>query len=633
MAGTLRIFFKWLLIMLVGIYRDESKEVNIETNIGSLIGETDHIQFDGEHKHVTRFLGIPYAKPPIGARRFMKPERLDSTFSKYNATFHRPHCMQSHSYKYMKIYQQSENCLYLNIYIPGTDIRDTNAIPVMIYIHGGSFYVGGADVYSGDILSAFRNVIVVTINYRLNIFGFLSNGEKLSGNYGLWDMKLAIQWVHDNIKSFGGDPDSVTLFGNSAGGAAVTYQAIHPGNKGLFHRVIAQSGSCFASWALQKKPEVNFNWYVASVGCDFIEYSDVLSCLRSKSANDLATRATKFVPVVDKDFLLESPYELSLRRSEAGRSAMNFFTSLDFLNGVTSSDGAYALGDWSARIAKENWYMDSNYSTDLSDGVPSYFYNTKYIPELLSDICGNVLKALTQRVIHQYTNWSDPDNPVAVRNKLVEIVSDVTFFVPGLYASKLHNGMKNNVTLEEIINSDENALNARPMTRQTNTFFYVFNHKPSFAPEPKWLTGATHVMELPYVFGFPKSLEWKLIQDYYMYVIDPFTISQEDIALSHQMMTFWANFAKNGNPNLKQSTSTATEPFWPSFDKEKQQYLDITANITSVKHHLAASRIAFWETVLKNCEYNSASVLSVSTVCCILLIYFVENCFDIFTRH
>lgn len=500
------------------------RELDIHTGIGIFTGVADLVEFDGEFRYTVRFLGIPFAKPPVGEQRFSRPEPYGNFTSPYNATYHRPHCIQTQeTYAYLKDYKQSEDCLYLNVYIPGNTINDENNYPVMIYIHGGSFVDGGADVYDGEKLTAFHEVIVVTINYRLNIFGFLSDGSRLNGNYGLWDMKLAIQWVHDNVKTFGGDPNRVTLFGNSAGGAAVLYQALNPTNRGLFQRIIAQSGSCFAFWAAQNNPTHNFNWYTSSVGCDSEEYCDIMKCLKERPIDSLKLWETKyttqFVPSVDGDFLPEDPMSLSKRKTRAGKDAMDFFSELDFLNGVSSNDGAFALAYWSAEMAHED------IAADIATGVPQHFFTDKYIPEILTSMFGNIPQVLVESVKHQYTDWSNQSDPVGVRGKLLDFECDVTFFVAASYASMMH----------------------QPSTgykSSKNNYFYVFNHKPDFAPEPKWLTGATHVMELPYVFGFPKSLETKLVLDYD--AVDPLQVSQEDLIFSKQMMTYWTSFAKTG---------------------------------------------------------------------------------------
>lgn len=581
-----------LILTLAGILNSaivKPEEVRIITPKGVLIGETENVEFNGEYKPVTRFLGVPYAKPPIGNRRFMKPEPYGNFIEPYNATFSRPHCIQTKlSYQYIKSYVQSEDCLYLNIYIPGNSSFSTKNYAVMVYIHGGSFVDGGAEIYDGDKLSGFHDTIIVSINYRLNVFGFLSDGITLLGNNGLWDMRLALQWVHDNIGEFGGDPTRVTLFGQSAGGAAVLYQALYPKNRGLFQRIIAQSGSSFAIWAFQKTPLKNFLWFSSSVGCNQTFIDDILQCLREKPAQDLKLDENQytlqFIPSIDHEFLPEDPVSLSKKTSEEGKAAMDFFSEIDFMNGVTSSEGALFAGFWQHRMMMENIT-----NANITDGVPKTFVTDVYIPEKLSGLFDKTPPLLVSSFQYQYTDWSN-DDPKAIRDKLLDFENDVSFFVPSTYASRVHE-----------------ATNSQNASRRN--YFYLFDHKPGFAPKPEWLKGAIHEMDLPYIFGFTKGLQQKMIKDFG--ATDTFPLSQEDFVFSKNMMTYWTNFAKSGNPNLP-TRNDGNIPDWPTFDSRNRRYMELKIRMTSesVKNHLAATRIAFWEDLvpeLKVCEQESSS--------------------------
>ena len=139
---------------------------------------------------------------------------------------------------------------------------------MMIWIHGGGFISGSAREYIPSELITENDVIVVVIQYRLGILGFLSSGDDVApGNYGLWDQTLAIRWVKDNIRAFGGDPDSMTIFGVSAGAACVGYQILSPASRGLFSRAILQSGTPLASWALNQDPVQSLYYLANKTGC------------------------------------------------------------------------------------------------------------------------------------------------------------------------------------------------------------------------------------------------------------------------------------------------------------------------------------------------------------------------------
>lgn len=535
-------------------------QVTVKTSVGRITGLTENVKFDGKEKSVTRFLGIPYAKPPTGDRRFARPEPYGVLDSTYNATFYRPHCMQSEKVnEFIKYFQMSEDCLQLNVFLPGKTLSPENTYPVMIFIHGGSFTYSGAEIFSGDIVSAFHDVIIVTVNYRLNSFGFLSNGTKSSGNFGLWDQKLALEWVHDYIKSFGGNPQEVTLFGNSAGAVSVLYQALHPSNKGLFKRIIAQSGSILAQWALQHHPKDLYDEFVTEVGCSFASYKRTLECLRSKPAEELVT--FQFRPVIDGDFITEDP--ATLMSDESKR--ISYLTSVDFLTGVTSREGA--------TIALDYGNLLKALELDIADGVPRQFFEDKFIQSMLIQMYGDSLTdVIIQAVIQQYTDWYHPNNQLVIRRNMVDFASDVIFTVPVINIANLHESKTPDVNM---------------------TFFYVFDHKPSLAPEPSWLDGAKHTMELPFVFGMSEAM--KLAAGF-----PPGTkleFPSSEISLATTIMTFWTNFAKSGNPNFPVKLDSV--PYWPEYDNYLQRYIRIDANMTSqsVRHHFNAPRTAFWTRV------------------------------------
>ncbi|CAG2174067.1 unnamed protein product, partial [Oppiella nova] len=195
--------------------------------------------------------GIPYAKPPIGDLRFQRPQPIDYSVSTLiDCTDYGTACMQpiptsGHS---------SEDCLYLNIWTPTVD--SGAGLPVMVYIHGGGFTIGSghpylidtfsiSNVYGGAIL-ALRDVVVVNFNYRLGVWGFLyGNSSDCPGNMGLWDQSMALNWTRHHIHAFGGDPNRITLFGESAGSISISKHLVSNVTRNWFQRVIMQSGSAF----------------------------------------------------------------------------------------------------------------------------------------------------------------------------------------------------------------------------------------------------------------------------------------------------------------------------------------------------------------------------------------------------
>jgi para-nitrobenzyl esterase len=195
---------------------------------------------------VTAYRGIPYAQPPIGARRWRAPQPLPRWTSVRDATAFGPVCMQAPPNGDTGVGDEprSEDCLTLNIWTPSLAGRKH---PVMVWLHGGGYTSGSgsAPLYDGTKLAA-RGVVVVTLNYRLGRFGFFTHPELLAQgdgvNFGLLDQRAALRWVQANIAAFGGDPARVTLFGNSAGGESVLFHMTMPESRGLFARAIVQSG-------------------------------------------------------------------------------------------------------------------------------------------------------------------------------------------------------------------------------------------------------------------------------------------------------------------------------------------------------------------------------------------------------
>ena len=193
---------------------------------------------------VVAFLGLPFGEPPVGDLRFKPPVAVDAWDSPVDASEFGPACAQPAEAGTGTLYDnQSEDCLTLNVWTPSADGKKR---PVMVWVHGGGWIYEGTEdpLYSGEHLAARGDVVVVSMEYRLGIFGF-SHFDEIpgSGNAGLLDQKLAFEWVRDHIEAFGGDPNNVTLFGESAGGMSATALMAMPSAKGLFHKVIAQSGA------------------------------------------------------------------------------------------------------------------------------------------------------------------------------------------------------------------------------------------------------------------------------------------------------------------------------------------------------------------------------------------------------
>jgi len=231
------------------------------------------------------FAGIPYAAPPIGPLRWQPPAPAPTWQGVREATRTGPRCMQDPGVDLELGRQTDEDCLTLNVWTPAATDEHR---PVMVWIHGGGFANGSGGLYVANRLASRGNVIVVTINYRLGALGFLAHPalgpQGAVGNYGLADQQAALRWVRDNIAKFGGDPDKVTIAGESAGGTSVCDHLVAPDSAGLFRAAIIQSGPCQAQVALPAAERISLD-YAAELGCGQPE--SAAQCLRALPANKL----------------------------------------------------------------------------------------------------------------------------------------------------------------------------------------------------------------------------------------------------------------------------------------------------------------------------------------------------------
>ncbi|XP_061434640.1 bile salt-activated lipase-like [Lethenteron reissneri] len=491
------------------------------------------------------FKGIPFAAPP---RPFSKPEPHPGWGGTLKAYNYRDRCLQTTMSQTDT--RGSEDCLYLNVWVPH-GIKVSRNLPVMVWIYGGAFIFGSSEgaslldnfLYDGQELADRGKVIVVTFNYRLGPLGFLSTGDEHGpGNYGLWDQHAAIKWVKRNIRAFGGDPDNITIFGESAGGASVSLQMLSPVNNGIFHRAISQSGSALASWAIQRDP---LSWAIKVaevVGCPTDDSARLMGCLRISNPVDVV-HAIKIVvpsttgplvnslawsPVVDGDFLPEEPHLL------VGNAAQ-----IDYMAGVNNMDGHLFAG---ADVPSVNT-KDKTTRMDIYKLAMGFAKGHRDVGLEVSNLYSHD---------QQVADYSEEAARAAV-----ELETDFLFIVPCQRLLRMHS---------------QRATGAR-------TYSYQLSH-PSRMPfvYPDWM-GADHADDLQYVFGKPFQT--------------PLGYRPKDRDVSAAFIAYWSNFAKTGDPNYG---GMAVPTHWPVYDASTEQYLDITSNIdySSIKQHLRRDYMDFW---------------------------------------
>ncbi|XP_050531758.1 esterase E4-like isoform X3 [Daktulosphaira vitifoliae] len=285
--GILVCMKQFIIFLIICVHLITSSELEIKIKNGVLRGKFYQSRHGREY---LSFTGIPYAKPPIGELRFKAPQPCEPWTNIFDATQIMKKCIQK------KVGVGSEDCLYLNVYSP---ITNEKWLPVMVWIHGGSFKVGygGPDRF-GPKYFMDKDIIIVSINYRLGVLGFLSTEDDvITGNFGLKDQVMALKWVQENIRSFNGDPERITIFGGSAGGVSVGLHLLSSMSKGLFHRAILQSGTPLCFWAVSQPGLIRKRTEALATiaGCAFESSEEILGCLKNLSADMFIDLETKLM--------------------------------------------------------------------------------------------------------------------------------------------------------------------------------------------------------------------------------------------------------------------------------------------------------------------------------------------------
>ena len=470
--------------------QNDSTELIANTASGRIMGSRSQVPFSASN--YTSYLGIPYAEPPLGVLRFAKPIPKKPWEGIRNALDYGAKCPQKTS---NSSESTDEDCLYLNIFIPIDALIDRGQLPVMVWFHGGSFTSGDGSMYPGMKLATYGEVVVVNLNYRLGYIGFLCTGDEASpGNYGLWDQRLATQWVKDNIHNFGGDPGKITIFGESAGGMSVSYHALSPVNdRSLFQRVIAESGAADDTM-LQEAEECRASAETLgrALGCDVAQSTSTLvECMRELPAQMFVTFQTDesvvIGPSLDGEFIPDRIINL-LKSPQIAK--------YDLLTGVNSDDGSYFGIDPDGISAQL-------FTSQINDLI-HIGYNSKE-PELLTD------------ATNFFYTEGDLSDPKANQKSLMVMGGDSVFYAPTI--NNLYHHFK--------------ASNSSQYN--TQRYFYYFPMKffrAMFIPDgfEEYIDGAPHALDVAYVFGLVAAV--------------PFPTPGYQLSL--QMMTYWSNFAKTG---------------------------------------------------------------------------------------
>ena len=471
----------------------------VKTEQGKVHGKTIN---DGK---VRAWMGLPYAAPPVGDLRWKAPQPAAKWSGERDATNYGAHCAQNRVFEDM-IFQDkggSEDCLFLNVYAPAT--ADSKAkLPVMFWIHGGGFSGGASNEprHNGDFLPL-KGVVLVTINYRLGVFGFLATTdlakeqEGAAGNYGMMDMVAALKWTKANIAEFGGDPGNVTIFGESAGSLAVCTLMASPMAQGLFHKVIGESG--------------------AAVGSGSLSYPKLA---------DAQLRGDKW----ESGLNVKSLAELRALPTQAILDAAKKGGMIGFWPDVDGKLLTEAVGDTYAAAKQAHVPLIAGWNADENPGLA--------MRGMTADQWKEMAKKFFPERSDEFLKLFPGDTDEQARRSAIDFGSD-QFIAFGTWE----------------------WLEAHRKTGDSPVYRYHFElaATPSkFHPG----TFAFHSDDIEYVFG---TLDTRPGWD----------VRPEDRTLSDQIMTYWTNFAKVGDPN------GSGVPAWPKYNEESYPLLHLNAPITS----------------------------------------------------
>lgn len=442
MARTTRVTRIAIAALAVLLLTAAAPAVAAASTTSSLVVQTDKGAIQGKRSNgVDSFLGIPYAAPPVGALRWRPPRPHQPWAGVRSATHYGARCAALASTNGPRT--NAENCLFINVQ-RAAGVTAGRKLPVYVFIHGGGLVNGSSNQASGDKIVRLTNAIVVSMNYRLGVFGFLglpglSNAGE--GNYGFLDQRFALQWVQRNIAAFGGNPAKVTLGGESAGAFSVCGHLTSPGSRGLFARAMMQSGSCYSRTL--PDTEANSADFAAAAGCP--SGAAAVACLRDKSAAALLDASTGFSPTLTSG----TP---ALPQPTATAVASGNFTRVPMVNGANRDEGRTFAQD------------DIGWS------------KSQYVAWVRSTFGGNA-----DAVLAHYP-WPANADQFTPAYLIGAIMTDSGLIVGIGGCATLH--------LDETF------------ARYVPTYAYEFNarHGPGLTPIPGYVWGAGHAAELAYLF-------------------------------------------------------------------------------------------------------------------------------------
>ncbi|KAI3385740.1 hypothetical protein SNEBB_011241 [Seison nebaliae] len=572
--------------------RSSKNGVRVDTSTGTVEGEKVYVKRSG--KEVYRWLGIPFAEPPIGKLRLQRTVPI-KRWHNVKITKEQPSsCPQmkdtSSGIWGIRMWnyntKMSEDCLYLNIWSPIDYVNGRPVHPskskkkaVMVWIFGGGYVAGTATlgVYDGGMLSTFNDVIVVAIQYRLGFLGFGYMGTReIGGNQGLHDQITALTWLNNNIQFFGGDNSRITLFGESAGAASANYMMIIKKAHSLFRNAIMQSASVLSNWAwLPQEESIRRTLRLGVViGCwdegktlYDIDQVAALNCLQRANVSDLVMATGDpgvasgimqfpFAPVIDGDLITDSPPNI--------------------LNSDTSSvkDCPIIVGSNSHEANFWIFYFD----TEMASSINNYVNYDVRNPDYYGEPSAKHLKPLNDRIfrkakLDKFVKYY----PRFGQSRIPQVAKEAIYFNYYPYGFPKVNYTIQLDAVDSLVGDYHFTCPTLKLAeifakRGQRVYEYYFDHVSSASTWPNWM-GTLHGDEIMFIFGEPFNGTENL-----------YTRKEEQ--LSRRIMRYWSNFAKSNNPDKEGDRVYST---WPEFNESKI-YLHLTIDDDEDNEYLRRGR-------------------------------------------
>ncbi|KAK5638641.1 hypothetical protein RI129_012936 [Pyrocoelia pectoralis] len=505
----------------------------------------------------SQFIGVPYAHPPTGKLRFQEPQPLQRWSGIWNANISTQCIQVNHSPEPEGgNLMGQEDCLYVNIFVPTKNPTGQELFDVFVHFHSGGFNFGYGNSYGPKYLMDI-NVILITVNYRLGALGFLSTEDDVvPGNNGMKDQSASLRWIKENIRCFGGNPDSITVTGLSAGGASTHYHYLSPLSKGLFNRGISVSGTALAPWSLQCNALEKARRVGAALGCPTGSSIELVNCLRQRPAIQVVESVRMFRPwlynpfspfgvVIEKGgsnpFLNEHPYALL---------SQGKVQDIPWITSVTSDEGLYPASDYAV---KDHYLPDLERRwEELASSVLGYNYTLPL-----------ELHPSTASKVKDYYLKGHPISP-GTYSQLIQMVGDRHFVV-----------------------SAEKSARLQAKVNKSPVYFYYFSYMGekvvTYAAlwslsEKKY--GVSHGDDMPFVLSIP----FRPIS----------TMTTRDGKMKDILLGIWKSFAKTSIPKVE---GKVWKPVSNNTDDDLQ-YLHIKSpEEFEMKFTNDLGHRAFWDTI------------------------------------